>query len=88
MPLKSKDLAPTRKQTSASAKNMNSLARLNERQTKSRPGSPLKEIPTNQKPSRLSSLRQKELSASGEFKKIRRQTQTSSTDAAPKKRWV
>ncbi|OAY30210.1 uncharacterized protein LOC110631200 [Manihot esculenta] len=88
MPLKSKDLAPTRKQTSASAKNMNSLARLNERQTKSRPGSPLKEIPTNQKPSKLSSLRQKELSASGEFKKIRRQTQTSSTDAAPKKRWV
>ncbi|XP_021649536.2 uncharacterized protein LOC110641944 isoform X2 [Hevea brasiliensis] len=87
-PLQSSDLAPATKQTSAPSKTLSSLARLNEQQTKSRPVSPLTEISMNQKSSKLSSLRPKQLSTSGEFTKIRRRIQTTSTDATPKKRWV
>lgn len=71
-------------QASTPSKTSSSLAILNERQTKSRSVSPLGEISVNKK----SSLRPKQLSTSGEFKKIRRRSQTTSTDAAPKKRWV
>ncbi|KAF2317723.1 hypothetical protein GH714_039671 [Hevea brasiliensis] len=87
-PLQSSDLAPATKQTSAPSKTLSSLARLNEPQTKSRPVCPLTEISMNQKSSKLSSLRPKQFSTSGEFKKIRRRIQTTSTDATPKKRWV
>ncbi|XP_031285135.1 uncharacterized protein LOC116143816 [Pistacia vera] len=56
--------------------------------TISHPSSPLTEISTNQNSNTLSSSRQKQPSARGDFKKTRRRPQTASKDAAPQKRWI
>jgi len=57
-------------------------------QTKSRSVSPLKEITTNEKSNKISSERQRQLlSAGGDFKRNRKQTNTGSKDAIARKRW-
>ncbi|XP_015571372.1 uncharacterized protein LOC8274407 isoform X2 [Ricinus communis] len=86
-PLHGGYIAPTTHRKSAPAKALVSFAKLTEQKIQSGPVSPLKES-TNQNSGRVSSLRSKQVSASGEFKKIRRRTQTASNNAAPKKKWV
>ncbi|KAL3752104.1 hypothetical protein ACJRO7_012859 [Eucalyptus globulus] len=57
-------------------------------QTKSRSVSPLKEITTNEKSNKISSEWQRQLlSAGGDFKRNRKQTNTGSKDAIARKRW-
>ncbi|KAF8041161.1 hypothetical protein BT93_B3168 [Corymbia citriodora subsp. variegata] len=59
-----------------------------EGRTKSRSGSPLKEITTNEKASKISSERQRQLSsAGGDFKRIRKQTNAGSKDVISRRRW-
>ncbi|XP_030443738.2 uncharacterized protein LOC115666089 [Syzygium oleosum] len=56
--------------------------------TRSRSVSPLKEITTNDKSSKISSERQRQLSsAGGDSKRNRKQTNTGSKDAITRKRW-
>lgn len=59
-----------------------------EGRTKSRSGSPLKEITTNEKASKISSEQQRQLlSAGGDFKRIRKQTNAGSKDVISRRRW-
>lgn len=87
---------PPRASSSSGSTEIFSKSRSTERLTKStstdhliksRSASPLKEISTNQKSIGSSSLRPKQLSISGEFKRTRRRTQVMPKDEAPKKRW-
>ncbi|KAJ8759595.1 hypothetical protein K2173_008775 [Erythroxylum novogranatense] len=56
---------------------------------KSRSVSPLKEISTNHRSGRISSLKPRQLSAAGsDSKKIRKRTPSMAMDAAPKKKWL
>lgn len=66
----------------ASSKERSTTAKHNE----STPVTPRKEKSTDQRSGRVTSLRPKQLSVSGDFKKIRRRTQAS--DASPKKKWT
>ncbi|XP_065860593.1 uncharacterized protein [Euphorbia lathyris] len=80
------ELATRRKQKIAPPKGSSSKERLRAAQnTESRPATPLQEKSINLKSGTVSSLRPKQLSVSGDFKKIRRRTQTSVT--SPKKKW-
>ncbi|XVF69687.1 hypothetical protein PTKIN_Ptkin11bG0102000 [Pterospermum kingtungense] len=75
-----------REQKSAPAKVSGSLVRQTEWNSKSRPATPLKEISMNHKPNTPS--RQRQVSATGDSKMIRRQAQSASKDSIPKKRWT
>ena len=55
---------------------------------KSRAENPPKETSRNQESSGLSPSKPKQMLAGGDSRKIRRQTQSSSKDTTPKKRWL
>ncbi|WCJ36942.1 hypothetical protein M5689_018110 [Euphorbia peplus] len=81
------ELATRRKQKTAPAKGSSSKERLTAaKHTETRSVTPLKEKSINQKSATVSSLRPKQQSVSGDFKKIRRRTQTSVP--SPKKKWA
>jgi hypothetical protein len=78
----------TRNQMSAPAKPPGSFVRPTDWSSKSRSGSPLKEISTNQKSDSISSSRQKQLIVGDSSRKSRRRHLTGSKDATPQKRWI
>lgn len=77
-----------REQKSAPAKVSSSFVSQIEWHSKSRPATPLKEISMNHKPNTPSRQRQRQVLATGDAKRIRRQTQSASKDSIPKKRWT
>ncbi|XVF19232.1 hypothetical protein REPUB_Repub11eG0092300 [Reevesia pubescens] len=80
------DLALKRERKSAPAKVSSSFERHTEWHSKPRPATPLKEISINHKSNTPS--KQRQVTASRDSKRIRRQTQSASKDSTPKKRWV
>ncbi|XP_062172801.1 uncharacterized protein LOC133878283 isoform X2 [Alnus glutinosa] len=78
----------TRNQMSAPAKPPGSFVRPTDWSSKSRSGSPLKEISTNRKSDSISSSRQKQLIVGDSSRKSRRRHLTGSKDATPQKRWI
>ncbi|OMO78108.1 hypothetical protein COLO4_24829 [Corchorus olitorius] len=81
------DFALKNEQKSAPAKVSCSFVRQSEWNSKSRPATPLKEISINHKLNTPHS-RQRQVSASRDSKRTRRQTQSASKDSTPKKRWA
>lgn len=80
--------ASTGIQKSAPAKISSSLVKPADKHSTSQSVSPLKERSVNQNFGSLSTLRQNQLSARGDLKKSRRQTQSASKNAVQPKRWV
>lgn len=77
-----------RKLKSLPPKPSGSMVRLKEKHPKSRSISPLKEISVNHKLERVSSTRQRQLSASGDQKMTRMLNLSAQKDSTPHKRWV
>ncbi|XVE60038.1 hypothetical protein DITRI_Ditri05aG0094600 [Diplodiscus trichospermus] len=80
------DSALKREQKSAPAKVSSSFMRQTKWHSVSRPANPLSEISINHKSSTPS--RQRQVSASQDSKRMKKQTQSTSKDSTPKKRWV